>query len=72
MSIPSPTRPPIPALVQRLVGLACALAFFGLAYRSLSPGYAFGWPAIVGAVLVIAILLGKLRQLAAVVEAWQR
>lgn len=70
MSAPSPTR--LPTLVQHLVGLACALAFFGLAYRSLAPEYALEWPAIVGAVLVIALLLGKLGRLATVVEAWER
>ncbi|MFC4989985.1 MULTISPECIES: hypothetical protein [Saliphagus] len=70
MSIPSLTRPSL-STAQRLVGLACALAFFGLAYRSLAPEYALGWPTIAGAVVVIAILLGKLDQLAAVVDAWR-
>lgn len=58
-------------IAKTLVGCACALALVALAYFSLSPERELAVPVIAGIVLVIALLLGQLDELADLLESWR-
>ena len=64
---------PIPRkTVQTLVGVLATLVFLGLAALSMLPEYELTWPVILACVLIIFALLGKLEELADVLDSWQR
>ena len=54
--------------VQRIAGLVAAAAFFVIAWQSMTPGFDLSMPMVAGLLLVIAMLLGKVEQLAELVE----
>lgn len=56
---------------QRIVGFIAALAFLVLAWQSMSVGYHLSWPVIVGTVVIVAMLLGKVEQIAHLIEKWR-
>ena len=65
------TTDPEPETVQRLVGYVAALAFMVIAYQSMSPDLTLSWPVIVGTIVIIAMLLGRLDRLALLVAKWK-
>lgn len=58
-------------VVQRLVGYLAALAFFVLAWQSMSPGLELALPVIAGTVIIVAMLLGKVQAIADLVDKWR-
>lgn len=56
--------------VQYIVGWLAALVFLGLAYLSMASEYELTTPVIIGSILIIAMLLGKLEELSRVLERW--
>lgn len=58
------------ALIQTIIGCICALGLVALGYFSLDPTLTLGWPAASAIVVTIAMLLGKLDELTALVSAW--
>lgn len=58
--------------VQRAIGWLCALVFFAIAYLSLEESAALAWPVILGMIVVIALLLGQVENLAKLAELFRR
>lgn len=66
----SPTPPNEPAKIQRYVGYIAALAFLVIAYQSMSPDLTLAWPVILGIIIIIAMLLGRLEKLSELLANW--
>lgn len=56
---------------QRIVGYIAALAFIFLAWQSMSAEYELTWPVIIGVVIIVAMLLGKVNEIARLVDTWR-
>lgn len=57
--------------VQRAIGWLAALTFLVLAGLSMMEQYQLTVPVIVGSLLIIGMLLGKIEEIAALIESWQ-
>lgn len=57
--------------VQTAIGLLASLAFLVLAGLSMMPNYELTVPVIVGSVIIIGMLLGKIDAIANLVESWR-
>lgn len=57
--------------VQRAIGWLAALAFLALAGLSMMAPYELTVPVIVGSLLIIGMLLGKINEIARLVDSWK-
>lgn len=57
--------------VQTAIGLLASLVFLVLAGLSMMPNYELTVPVIVGSIVVIGMLLGKIDAIANLVESWR-
>lgn len=58
--------------VQRVVGWLSAVAFMALAYLSMTPQYELSTVVVVGVLVMIAMLLGKVDALTGLIESWRK
>ena len=57
-------------MVTKLIGYVSVLVFLGLAYLSMHPEMELTWPVIAGIIMIIAMALGKVEDIAIVIEKW--